>query len=393
MKEDNIRISKLLEENVISTISPTFKLTDDDIKKEGRNPVVSQDKEYIVGFSDMQDTKLSNPPYIVFGDHTECIKYVKTPFLQGADGIKILKVNNENEISNEFLYYALLQCYNKTGFYERHFKGLRKTFIPLYKKEIQEKIEKVLLNYDDLIENNNRRIQILEDMAEEVYKEWFVRFRFPEYENTEFVDGVPNGWEYKKFSELFKYVRGVSYSSEEIESEEGIDFVNLKNIQSYGGFRRDGLKKYNGKYKEEQKVKYHDLVMGVTDMTQERRTVGAVALVPEIDGVITMDLVKLESETSNLFWYCLFKYGYYSTMISQFGNGANVIHLRPESIKNQKILLPKKSVIEKFINIIEPIFDEIEKLYVKNDNLSTQRDLLLPRLMSGKIDLNDKEIV
>lgn len=271
--------------------------------------------------------------------------------------------------------------------------ALKRCFFAYPDISTQDKIANILWNYDQLIDNNNKRIQLLESMSEELYKEWFIRFRFPGYEEVDFENGVPKDWKYKKFSSVYKYSRGVSYSSDELECENGNNLVNLKNIDSYGGFRRDGLKKYDGKYKENQVVRYKNLIMGVTDMTQDRRTVGAVALVPNICGVISADLIKLESEINNIFSYCLFRYGFYSKLFSQFGNGANVIHLRPDATKNQKILIPSDSLIEHFISIVEPLIDEIEKLSEQNDLLVKQRDLLLPRLMSGKLSVEGKEII
>ena len=261
------------------------------------------------------------------------------------------------------------------------------------KYESQKKIATILWNYDQLIENNNKRIQLLENMAESLYKEWFIRFRFPGHETIEFKNGIPNDWEYKKFKEIISYNRGISYSSEEIDCIDGLNLINLKNINSYGGFRRDGIKTYNGKYKVQHIVKYKDLIMGVTDMTQDRRTVGHVALIPDIEGVISADLIRLDSDINHVFIYCLFRYGFYSTFFSQFGNGANVIHLKPESIRNQKILIPNSTLINMFAKYIEPTIDEIEKLNKKNDLLTKQRDSLLPRLMSGKLSVEGKEAI
>ena len=144
---------------------------------------------------------------------------------------------------------------------------------------------------------------------------------------------------------------------------------------------------YNGKYKKQQIVKYKDLVMGVTDMTQDRRTVGAVALIPKLQGVISADLIKLNSNIDNVFSYCLFRFGFYSKLFSQFGNGANVIHLKPSSIKNQKILIPSNDLIKKFVDKVSIMMDEIENLNMVNDNLIKQRDALLPKLMSGKLEI------
>lgn len=258
-----------------------------------------------------------------------------------------------------------------------------------YPKNIsdQEKIGLILMHYDDLIRVNNRRIVTLERMIENLYKEWFVRFRFPGHEKVEIENGIPKEWKYKKFSDVYQCIRGVSYSTEEIECEDGINLINLKNINGFGGFRTEGIKKYSGQYKNNQLVSHKDLIMGVTDMTQDRRTVGAVALLPKIHGVISADLVKIVSHISNAFSYCMFRWGYYSTYISQFGNGANVIHLKPDSIRNVKILLPNVELVTAFAEKAEMMIDEMDNLAEQNTNLIRQRDLLLPRLMSGKLEV------
>lgn len=256
-------------------------------------------------------------------------------------------------------------------------------------KNIQVKIADILSAYDNLIENNNKRIKLLEQMAENLYKEWFVRFRFPGHEDVEFEEDIPSNWNYIQLSDIISFERGISYSSAEINCDDGINLVNLKNIQSYGGFRREGKKKYNGKYKDSQIVKTGDLILGVTDMTQDRRTVGAVALMPVLDGtsVISADLVKIESQVPNQFLYCMCKYGFYSKYFSQFANGANVLHLKPNTLLNKKILLPTEDLIETFTKKVKPMINIIDKINLQNDILIKQRDLLLPRLMSGKLEV------
>ena len=245
-------------------------------------------------------------------------------------------------------------------------------------KAVQDKIASILSAYDNLIENNNRRIRLLEQMAENLYKEWFAYHHIVESSKE------------IRLTDIVSIHRGLSYSSEEIECEEGNDLINLKNIQPFGGFRLDGTKKYNGKYKAEQVVKEGDLVMGVTDMTQDRRTVGSVALIPNISNlsVISADLIKLESTIDNVFLYAMFRWGKVSKYISQFANGANVLHLRPQILKNIKVLLPKKELIDQYVSTVKPMIETINKLNTETANLTRQRDLLLPRLMSGKLEVN-----
>ena len=268
-------------------------------------------------------------------------------------------------------------------------KKLAKITIKMPDKKYQNKVAAVLSEYEKNIENNNKRIKILEQMAENLYKEWFVRFRFPGHEDVEFENGIPKGWEVEQFGNVCSIDRGLSYSSEEIECEEGVDLINLKNILSFGGFRYDGTKKYSGVYKESHVVDRGDLIMGVTDMTQDRRTVGSVAIVPTTHSisVISADLIRIKANIDNIFLYCMFKYGGVSKYLSQFANGANVLHLRPQAVEKLKISIASSNVIEEFVDVVKCLFDEIDLLHEKNKIITKQRDLLLPRLMSGKLEI------
>ena len=253
----------------------------------------------------------------------------------------------------------------------------------------QNQIANILSAYDDLQECNIQKITILELLLEQLYKKWFIRFQFDGYETTKFKNGIPEDWKEIKFSEILSFERGISYSSEEIDCDEGLNLINLKNIDAFGGFRRDGTKKYDDKYKETQVVEKGDLVIGVTDMTQDRRTVGAVALIPTIEGtsVISADLVKVVSDIPCVYLYCLCRYGFYSKYFSQFANGANVLHLKPGALLNKKVLLPTKELIDLFVGKASTIIELIDELNLANDNLIKQHDLLLPRLMSGKLEV------
>lgn len=268
-------------------------------------------------------------------------------------------------------------------------EGLLRFTIPDYSIEKQNVIVKTLSTFDDLIENNNKRIKLLEQMAENLYKEWFIRFRFPGYENEHFIENIPSSWSYVQLGNIASFDRGISYSSDEINCDDGINLINLKNVQSYGGFRRDATKQYNGKYKDSQIVVAGDLIIGVTDMTQDRRTVGSVALIPQLSGtsVISADLVKVNLKVPNVFFYCMCRYGFYSKYFSQFANGANVLHLKPNVLLNKKILLPIAELIEAFAEKVQPMIDIVDDLNCQNDLLAKQRDLLLPRLMSGKLEV------
>lgn len=258
------------------------------------------------------------------------------------------------------------------------------------KIEIQNEIARVLGYFDDLIENNQKQIKLLEEAAQRLYKEWFVDLRFPGHENVKIIDGVPEGWEKKNLGSLIEVVRGRSYSSDELSETGGVLMVNLSNIRPFGGYNRAQEKHYNGKYTQEQTVKSYDLIMGLTDMTQERRTVGRVAIVPELrkEAIISMDLIKLvPKEGTSLFFYALLSFGGYSEVISRFANGTNVLHLRPDVLYVVDVVSPPKVWQENYSDFFKNILNKINDLQDQILLAIEARDRLLPKLMSGEIEL------
>ena len=256
-------------------------------------------------------------------------------------------------------------------------------------KTIQKKIGEFLSRYDSLIENYQKQIKLLEEAAQRLYKEWFVDLHFPGHENTKIVDGVPEGWEKKKLCELFSFVRGKSYTSKEL-LDEGTIMVNLKNIQSFGGYKSDVEKHFIGTFKEEQTLMKGDLIMGVTDMTQERRLVGSVALIPNFKETATfsMDLIKLISfKLPNIYLYCAMRYGDVSRQIAPLANGVNVLHLKPEAISNIEMVVASDSIIEKFVSYTSKTIESTLSLQSQLRLLTEARDRLLPKLMSGEIEI------
>ena len=267
--------------------------------------------------------------------------------------------------------------------------GLRRIVLLTPSLHTQNRIVVILSRYDSLIENYQKQIKLLEEAAQRLYKEWFVDLHFPGHENTNIVDGVPEGWEKKKLCELFSFVRGKSYTSKEL-SDEGTIMVNLKNIQSFGGYKSDVEKHFIGTFKEEQTLMKGDLIMGVTDMTQERRLVGSVALIPDFKETATfsMDLIKLISfKLPNIYLYCAMRYGDVSRQIAPLANGVNVLHLKPEAISNIEMVVASDSIIEKFVSYTSKTIENILSLQSQLRLLTEARDRLLPKLLSGEIEV------
>jgi type I restriction enzyme S subunit len=278
---------------------------------------------------------------------------------------------------------------------------LRQVKVPLHSKEIQQKIASVLSAYDNLYENNIARLQMYEQILQLIFREWFVLLRFPGNKKHKKVrygqESIPEGWDIKPIELIAELYRGKSYTSDDLSGDNAVPFFNLKNIQRNGGFRNDGTKVYSGKFKEEHTARTGDILVAVTDMTQERNVIARAARVPKLEsnfGVFSMDLIKLEPRNgiSKSWLYGLLRYSQFPDRVKEYANGANVLHLLPDRIKEYRVIVPPYDLQKQFENIVDPIYLLSDSLVKKNDYLKEMRDLLLPKLISGEIDISELDI-
>lgn len=287
--------------------------------------------------------------------------------------------------------YNLLGTANGATVAHVNLSTIRNLKIQLPPINIQCHIVDILSVYDDLIEVNQKQIRLLEEAARRLYREWFVDLRFPGHEDTPITDGIPAGWTSLALSQIFDYTRGKSYSSEELSNTDGICLINLNNVNAWGGYKRGVEKRFTGTYSENHEVKSGDIIMAVTDMTQERRLVGHVALVPVLaeKALISMDLIKItpKEPVTHYFLYSMLRFSSITEQISQYANGANVLHLRPENIARLKAYIPSKSIMMRFEKIVANYYAKIEPLEKQILLLQEARDRLLPKLMNGEIEV------
>lgn len=264
-------------------------------------------------------------------------------------------------------------------------------------KETQRKIAAILSAYDELIENNKQLIAQLERLAEEIYREWFVRLRFPGHERLKVVKGIPAGWSFDKASTFFGLVKGKSYAGDEItDNPDHMPFISLKSFNRGGGYREDGLKYYSGRYKDKQVVRQNDVVVALTDMTQDRAVVGRPARIPNLGergAVISLDAVKLVPHNINsTFLYAYMRHSGISESIKEFANGTNVLHLKPELITNQRTIIPPRNLQDDFASKASLLYAQVDFLGETNKRLIMMRGRLLPRLISGKLSVEKCDI-
>lgn len=253
-----------------------------------------------------------------------------------------------------------------------------KLLVPSLKN--QKKIAAVLSAYDDLIDVNKKRIQLLESMAEELYKEWFVRFRFPNWENAEFEKGIPKDWSEVNLGDICNIVMGQSPKSE-YYNEEGVGLPFHQGVGTYG--ERFPINKTYCSIPGRTAYK-NDILFSV------RAPVGRLNIA-NTKMIIGRGLSAISSADSyNDYLYYLLNYSFGREDI--IGNGAIFNSVTKNELLGFKILYPSKNIVEEFNGIASHLNSLITTLYETNENLSSQKNELLPRLMSGKLSVEDLDI-
>ena len=252
-------------------------------------------------------------------------------------------------------------------------------------KNIQVKIADILSTYDNLIENNNKRIRLLEQMAENLYKEWFVRFRFPGYENKKFVDGIPADWKILRMSD-FCYVTDGTHDTPKPVNDGGVPLVTGKCIKN--GFI-DFNEPYNISYQDHESISKRSGLQTGDILFSNIGTVGTTCLVNydrefSVKNVIIFKPGNIK--VSNYLYSWLNSDSIQAIFATQT-NGASQQFVGLNFMRRFKILVPNENVLDLYSGRIKPIRTEIVKLHDINENLTKQRDMLLPRLMSGKIEV------
>ena len=274
--------------------------------------------------------------------------------------------------------------------------------IPLPDIQVQRQIASILHAYDELIDNNSRRIEILEEMAQAIYREWFVEFRYPGHEEVPLVDSelcpIPEGWTVRRLGECVAAEKGLSYKGEFL-TDEGTPMANLKCFDRTGGFRRSGSKPYSGPFKVQHSIVPGDLIVANTDLTQAGTVIGSPALVPhrgfEEGGLISHHLFAVRFSASSVdkhYLYRALQNERFRSYARGCASGTTVLGFRASDFLSFPLVVPGLEVQAAFSSIVSDLYSLSERLSELSENLSETRDLLLPRLISGEIDVSGLDI-
>ena len=249
--------------------------------------------------------------------------------------------------------------------------------------EYQEKIVKILSAYDDLIENNQKQIKLLEEAAQRLYKEWFVDLRFPGHENTKIVDGVPEGWTKSTVLDVSSVLRrGIS---PKYNDQADFSVINQKCIrQTVVTF--DEARKQEKTYPEEMNLQDSDTVICSTGAGTLGRVGQIFGNYPQttFDSHVTLVRAKSGFGKQYLFHFLKFSQAYLMGM----GKGStNQLELSRGTIQDLDILTPPDEIVKKFESLAQSIHDKIGAVNTEIECLQEARDRLLPKLMSGELEV------
>lgn len=252
-------------------------------------------------------------------------------------------------------------------------------------KWYQDRVAGILSAYDNLIEVNNKRVKVLELMAENLYKEWFVRFRFPGHEKADFENGIPKGWRRGRISEFYTTSSGGTPSREldEYYVDGTIPWIKTGELQdcllidTEERITEVAVKKSSAKFfpKDSVLMAMYGVNIGMLAYSTMDATCNQACCVFRDKGNIS---------TKHYLFQCLKSIRDYLLLISF---GAAQQNLSQDLIKRVRIVMPDEETVIRFEQKIEPLYNEIKHLLKANACLIRQRDLLLPRLMSGKIEV------
>ena len=371
-----------------------------DVIPGNRYVTACKKKEYKGGGSRFQSND------IIFARITPCLENGKIAQVKGKDGEKYFGSTEffvfraKKGISDAgFLFYlsysdiirkpAEKSMFGASGRQRATLDVIKSIEIPEISLNLQQKISSILSTYDDLIENNTRRIQILEEMAQLIYREWFVNFRFPGHEKVRFVNSklgkIPEGWEVVKLEDIIENVKEKTEAGEHLKNREylPIDCIPRKSFlllesQDYT-HAKSSLILFNRK----------DILFG------NMRSYFHKVIIAPFDGVTRTTCFVLRPRNKNYLSYAYLTLFNEKTVSysAQHSKGSTIPYAVWEGgLAEMKIIMPSRKIIDAFEKIISPILEISINTFFKLRNLRTARDLLLPKLILGEIDVSNLDI-
>lgn len=394
-------------DSLVDKLKPGKLFDSKTVLQSGATPVLNQSDTGYLGFHDEAPGVIASvdTPVVTFANHTCAMRLMTRPFSSIQNVFP--KIGRNGVADTVWFFYAMLGRVH-TSEYKGHHPLFRDAFVPVPPLDEQRRIASILSAYDDLIENNTRRIAILEEMARRIYEEWFVHFRFPDHERVRMVESelgpVPEGWTYELLGSLLSHHIGGGWGKDEVTPEHSVPAyvirgTDIPDVRS-GSLGRSPLRYHTASNFRSRQLKGQDIVFEVSGGSKDQ-PVGRAVLVPQalLDRaaapVICASFCRLVRADPNkilpqlLFLHFqriysnreIMKYQTQSTGITNFKFTV--------FIEKEVVLRPAAEVQKKFSAVVAPMMALVDDLGATNTNLRTTRDLLLPKLISGELDVSE----
>ncbi len=381
------------------------------------NPKISLEKGKVypfvemanVGFYNREPSLIDNKPFtsgVKFEDGDTVVARI-TPCLQNGKGFYCRGIGKgfgsteylvfrpkDDSVDNQYLYYLMQTAYVResmiksmvgaTGRQRVNNDVFTRIDIDFPDIIVQKKVANVLSAYDNLIENNQKQIKLLEEAAQRLYKEWFVDLHFPGYEDTEIVDGVPEGWIERCVSDFGEVITGKTPSTAKTEYYGGnIPFVTIPDmhgkvfpLKTEKALTKTGADTQKGKYLPKNTV----IVSCIA-------TVGLVNIATEVCQTNQqINSVILNEEKDLYFFYESMKR--IKALLDGVGsNGATMTNVNKTKFSNIKVLYPTEELVSDYYDFCLPILKKILAISEAVQYAQQARDRLLPKLMSGELEV------
>ena len=316
-------------------------------------------------------------------------KYYKGKF-NAYQRTYIIESTNEEKLNIRYLCYALNQQLQllktvSSGSTTKFLtvRMLDNLDIPLLGINIQTQIVNILSAYDDLIENNQKQIKLLEEAARRLYKEWFVDLRFPGHENTKIVDGVPEGWNWCKLEDAIQLDPKVTLTKERMKQFIPMSALStasmvLDESQFTETTSNSGSKFQNG----------DTLLARITPCLENGKTAYVSGLKSD-EGAVGSEYIVMRAKTINSYMVYLLARtdDFRQSAINSMSGSDGRQRVKSDKLKMLDYLHPTSELVEKFENVEEPIFEKIYRLSEQMQQAKQARDLLLPKLMRGEVEV------
>ena len=340
------------------------------------------------------------PGDILFSNIRTYFKKVWLASWQGGASADVIvfRPRDRRKIDSQYLYYVLssdafiestVTASKGTKMPRGDKEAMRRFEFPLPPLPIQRRIAGILSAYDELIENSQRRIKILESMARGLYREWFVHFRFPGHESVPRVKSplgeIPEGWEICSLGEFVQFKSGFAFKSGTFTADGEHRLVTIKNVQD-GSFNPESdsrMSELPANLPPYCVLNDGEILLSLTG------NVGRVCLVYDGPFLLNQRVSKLVP-LENFDWamtYCMFREPEMRVKLEQLSNGVAQQNLSPVLASKMEFVRPPRELRLRFAELAEPMVQRIVQLYSTIQNLRRTRDLLLPRLLSGQIDV------